>query len=174
MLNCLVSFLKNQIYVKVSDLNFVFSSIDRVRPICLPIDEPVRSRNFVGFQPLVAGWGRTQEGGSASNVLQELQLPVLDNAVCKDRYRKQGKLISEKQFNEAILCAGVLTGGQDSCQGDSGGPLMSPSIVNGRSIYYQIGIVSYGIGCARTDVPGVYSRVQTFVDWIQEKVAESV
>lgn len=122
----------------------------------------------------MAGWGRTAEGGKASNVLQELQLPVLDTAVCKDRYQKQGRLISDKQFNEAVLCAGVLTGGKDSCQGDSGGPLMTASLVNGMAYFHQIGIVSYGIGCARQDVPGVYTRVQNFVDWIQEKVAEPV
>lgn len=51
---------------------------------------------------------------------------------------------------------------------------MAPQIINGQGIYYQIGIVSYGIGCARTDVPGVYTRVQNFVDWIAEKVAEPV
>lgn len=88
-----------------------------VRPVCIPTDEPVRSKNYVGYMPFVAGWGRTQEGGKAANVLQELQIPVLDNEVCKDRYKKQNKLLSEKQFNKAVLCAGVLSGGQDSCQG---------------------------------------------------------
>lgn len=133
----------------------------------------MRTKNFVGYQPFVAGWGRTAEGGTAAKILQELQLPVLDNEVCKNRYKKIGKLISEKQFNEAVLCAGVLTGGKDSCQGDSGGPLMAPTKVDGQNHYYQIGIVSYGIGCARMDVPGVYTRVQTFIDWIQEKLAET-
>lgn len=142
-----------------------------VRPICIPIDEPLRSKSFVGYMPFVAGWGKTQEGGRTANVLQELQLPVHDNNVCKERYQKQRRLLSEKQFNDAVVCAGVLVGGQDSCQGDSGGPLMAPSIINSQTIFYQIGIVSYGIGCARVDVPGVYSRVQTFVDWIQEQVA---
>lgn len=100
-----------------------------------------------------------------------MQLPVLANTDCKDRYQKQGKLISESQFGDAVICAGVLTGGHDSCQGDSGGPLMQPIYDEEHgSRYYQIGIVSYGIGCARTDTPGVYTRVQNFIDWIQEKI----
>lgn len=145
---------------------------DAVRPICLPLSEPVRTRNFVGYNPFVVGWGRTTEGGRSSDVLQQLQLPVLENDVCKASYSKIGKLISEKQFDEAVLCAGVLDGGQDACQGDSGGPLVQPVQQGGVPNFYQIGIVSYGIGCARANVPGVYTRVQTFVDWINEKVAE--
>lgn len=105
-----------------SDLAVIYLGSDanlslRVIPICLPLTEPIRSRNFVGYNPFVAGWGRLAEGGTTSEVLQELELPVLDTEVCKDRYRKQGKLLSEKQFNNAVLCAGVLTGGKDSCQG---------------------------------------------------------
>lgn len=145
---------------------------DYVRPICLPLADPIRSKNFVGYNPFVAGWGRTAEGGKPSNVLQQLQLPVLENAVCKAKYSQIGKLISEKQFDQAVLCAGVLDGGKDSCQGDSGGPLMQPVQRDGVPNFYQIGIVSYGIGCARADVPGVYTRVQTFVDWIGQRVAE--
>lgn len=107
-----------------SDLAVLYLGSDaslslRVLPICLPLNEPVRSRNYVGYSPFVAGWGRLAEGGTTSDILQELQLPVLDTAVCKDRYQKQRKLLSEKQFNGAVLCAGVLTGGQDSCQGNT-------------------------------------------------------
>lgn len=145
---------------------------DYVRPICLPLDEPLRTKDFTGYNPFVAGWGRTEEGGKPSNILQQLQLPVLENEVCRTKYSKIGKLISEKQFDQAVLCAGELDGGKDSCQGDSGGPLMQPVSVDGVPNFYQIGIVSYGIGCARPDVPGVYTRVQTFVDWIREKVNE--
>lgn len=90
-----------------------------------------------------------------------------------NRYENVGKLISERQFNDLVLCAGVLKGGMDSCQGDSGGPLMIPTgRLSEPTVYYQIGIVSYGIGCARADVPGVYTRVSSFVEWIEEKVAE--
>lgn len=118
--------------------------------------------------PFVAGWGRTTEGGNPANILQELQLPVLAKDQCMDKYKAIGKLISAKQFDSAILCAGYLEGGKDSCQGDSGGPLMIPHKFNGDFVFYQIGVVSYGIGCARENVPGVYASVQNFVDWIQQ------
>uniref|UniRef100_A0A1B0CAP3 CLIP domain-containing serine protease n=1 Tax=Lutzomyia longipalpis TaxID=7200 RepID=A0A1B0CAP3_LUTLO len=153
-----------------SDIPFT----DTIRPVCIPIEPPVLTRNFEGYSPFVAGWGRTQEGGKSASILQELQLPILKNEECMEKYRDVRKLISDKQFNDAVLCAGFLQGGKDSCQGDSGGPLMIPVRVGGSFIYYQIGIVSYGIGCARASIPGVYTRVQTFSDWIREQVSNSV
>lgn len=156
--------------ILVVDQDISFSR--SIMPICIPTEEPVRTRNYEGYTPFIAGWGRTQEGGTSANILQELQIPVLPNTKCAERYKVQRRLISEKQFDDAVLCAGYLTGGKDSCQGDSGGPLMIPNRgPDGETYYFQIGIVSYGIGCARADVPGVYTRVQTFVDWIQEQVA---
>ena len=65
--------------------------------------------------------------------------------------------ISEKQ-----ICAGYDEGGKDTCQGDSGGPLLVP--FNDR--WVQMGIVSYGNGCAKPRFPGVYTRVSYFIPWI--------
>ncbi|XP_040158699.1 uncharacterized protein LOC120897712 [Anopheles arabiensis] len=153
-------------------MEFEVQFSDAIKPICLPLSETIRSKNFIGYTPFVAGWGRTQEGGKSANVLQELQIPIIANDECRTLYDKIGKVFSQKQFDNAVMCAGVIEGGKDSCQGDSGGPLMLPQRFGTEFHYYQVGIVSYGIGCARAEVPGVYTRVASFVDWIQQKVAE--
>jgi secreted trypsin-like serine protease len=64
-----------------------------------------------------------------------------------------------------MICAGQS--GQDSCWGDSGGPLFAAS----QGGYIQVGIVSWGGGCAAPDRPGVYTRVSAIADFIQNATA---
>nr|XP_014099091.2 venom protease [Bactrocera oleae] len=145
--------------------------IDNIKPICLPSSQQLRSKSYLNYTPFVAGWGKIMEGGTAANVLQELQIPVLANEVCRDSYQRAKRLITADQFDTGVICAGVLSGGKDTCQGDSGGPLMIPETVGGNIQFYLIGVVSYGVGCARPEIPGVYMSVQYFVDWILAKIA---
>lgn len=54
--------------------------IDLKRPICLPINEPLRSRVHTDANPFVAGWGLTKEGGKEqSPILLQLQVPVVSD-----------------------------------------------------------------------------------------------
>lgn len=53
----------------------------------------------------------------------------------------------------------VQQGGVDTCQGDSGGPMFRK---DDSGAFIQVGIVSWGQGCAEPGYPGVYSEVSTF------------
>uniref|UniRef100_A0A915L618 Peptidase S1 domain-containing protein n=1 Tax=Romanomermis culicivorax TaxID=13658 RepID=A0A915L618_ROMCU len=115
-----------------------------VNAVCLPTVYANKDARCV-----VTGWGRLYEGGAHSDLLQELTVPVWDNAEC-NRYQIYPGLI-----HFSMLCAGYLEGGRDTCQGDSGGPLVCN--VNGQ---WQLhGVVSWGVGCAKATKPGVYTRV---------------
>ncbi len=64
----------------------------------------------------------------------------------------------------------------DVCVADSGSPLLvaGSGVAGGGSNFVQVGITSFGIGCADPDYPGVFTRVSEYVDWIEEKLRESI
>ena len=107
----------------------------------------------------VVGWGLLEEDGMASDALMEVTVPVISNQSCQAKYNGTGVNITEN-----MLCA--ADPGKDSCQGDSGGPGMVVDIA--QDMDRLAGVVSFGIGCARPDFPGVYTRVSQFVDWIHD------
>ncbi|XP_055546193.1 CLIP domain-containing serine protease B4-like [Wyeomyia smithii] len=131
-----------------------------VQPICLPVDEPERSRNNVGTKATAAGWGRT-ETASSSQVKLKVELDITDLARCSSIYRPSGLSIRDTQ-----LCAGGKKG-EDTCSGDSGGPLMKRV----KSNFFLFGIVSFGPNkCGTKDVPGVYTNVAKYIDWIENNM----
>lgn len=131
-----------------------------VSPICLPSTESL----LIGMNATVTGWGRLSEGGTLPSVLQEVSVPIVSNDRCKSMFLRAGR---QEFIPDIFLCAGYETGGQDSCQGDSGGPLQVKS-QDGR--FFLAGIISWGIGCAEANLPGVCTRISKFVPWIMENV----
>jgi len=129
-----------------------------VLPVCLPPPNP----KYTNQNAWVTGWGTTSSGGSSPNTLREVQIKVLSNTACKSAY-------SNAAITDSMLCASAP--GKDSCQGDSGGPLV---IKDAGGNYDQIGVVSWGYGCANSRYPGVYTRVNNYLDWIKDNTKDGV
>ena len=100
---------------------------------------------YIGDFAQVAGWG-TQDDNALSSVLLVGHVPVQSFEVCT-----ASSSYSPFDILSSNICAGFVSGGTDACQGDSGGPLL----VSGK----QIGIVSWGEGCALPNKYGVYFAV---------------
>jgi len=133
---------------------------DNIIPICLPANDDL----LVGEMGTVAGWGRLSEGGSLPSILQYVSVPIVSNDKCQAMFLRAGR---HEVIPDIFMCAGYDTGGRDSCQGDSGGPL----VVKGASgRWFLGGIISWGIGCAEPNLPGVCTRISKFRSWILDKV----
>ncbi|XP_055387387.1 venom protease [Condylostylus longicornis] len=137
---------------------------DHIMPICLPYG---LTKDLVGMNPFIAGWGAQKFRGTTTNILREAQIQIVSLAECKKNYSTKFIAIN---FDDKIICAG---GNQiDSCQGDSGGPLMLPQLDPVKIVYYYylIGVVSFGFECAVPGFPGVYTKVNSYLTWIENKV----
>jgi trypsin len=122
---------------------------------------------IVGQALTVVGFGDTSNGnGVFPEYLLEVSVPAVSQQDCNDANSYKGT-ISET----AMLCAGPTRGGKDSCGGDSGGPL----VIYGANAKddIQVGVVSFGMGCALANLPGVYARVSTYLGWIQDTICRT-
>ncbi|XP_068605794.1 zgc:100868 [Brachionichthys hirsutus] len=132
-----------------------------IQPVCLAASG---SSVFSGTDSWVTGWGNIGSGEPLPppQSLMEVEVPVVGNRQCNCDY-------GVGAVTDNMLCAGLRAGGRDSCQGDSGGPMVSEQ--NNR--WLQLGIVSFGKGCALPEFPGVYTRVSRYQDWIKGHVTSN-
>jgi hypothetical protein len=124
-----------------------------------------------GALATVVGYGRVRpqpmnaapgfQSGPGSDILLQVDLPVVETDRCRARYNAQA-------INDGTVCAGYEDGGRDSCQGDSGGPLFVRGALGAP---VQVGIVSWGPGCAQPRAYGVYTSVGQFEGWIRQRAS---
>ena len=110
----------------------------------------------------ILGWGATREGGAQSPTLKKATVPFVSDATCDNAYPELAPATE--------ICAGYASGGVDTCQGDSGGPMVKR---DSTGAWREVGITSYGYGCARAGYPGVYAEVQAFSNAIKSRISAS-
>ncbi|KAK3520726.1 hypothetical protein QTP70_030593 [Hemibagrus guttatus] len=111
-------------------------------PVCLSTNS---SSFSTGTNVWITGFGRVGYNVDLPypQTLQEVQVLTLSNNDC-------AKVYGSNVILDNMICAGVPEGGKDSCQGDSGGPL----VFKQNTTWVQVGIVSFGSGCAKPNSPG--------------------
>uniref|UniRef100_A0A8C5SH11 Peptidase S1 domain-containing protein n=1 Tax=Laticauda laticaudata TaxID=8630 RepID=A0A8C5SH11_LATLA len=155
-----------------------------ILPICLStVGDPEPFP--VGMMCWVTGWGDLYPDGDTlpptsfvTRTLQKLEVPILDVDKCDEMYHNDSSSsdidteVLPKDYKliyDDMICAGYPEGKKDSCQGDSGGPLACK--LNGT--WFLAGIVSFGVGCSEPNRPGVYTRVTSYMDWIQHTIEKN-
>lgn len=148
----------------------------------------------------VTGWGVVDnETKEVAEQLKEVSVNYMSNLECKAKTgRPQGYtqiFTLDDKITPNMMCA--LDEGEDSCQGDSGGPLIQKEV--SAALDVQVGVVSWGVGksfastswcdhanisctnahiqyltqlsgCADPIFPGMYSRISSQYQWIQNRV----
>lgn len=130
------------------------TAVETIEPIRLSTSLPPN-----GTTMEAAGWGNISiKTDIYPDELREVTLPVIPFDTCNASYQT---------LTQNMFCAGYMQGGKDTCQGDSGGPLIT---LKGTTPYLG-GIVSFGGSdtqpCGAPAYPGVYTRVNNYIDWIE-------
>ncbi|XP_073511372.1 transmembrane protease serine 5 [Phyllobates terribilis] len=133
---------------------------DSVRPVCLPqYEQDIPA----GSECWISGWGHTHPDNThMPRSLKEAMVPLISSKKCNS------SCIYDGDITPRMLCAGYLDGKVDACQGDSGGPLVCQTDYTWR----LVGVVSWGMGCAEPNRPGVYTKIASFLDWIHRSIEE--
>ncbi|XP_055298515.1 serine protease persephone-like isoform X2 [Sitodiplosis mosellana] len=138
---------------------------DIIRPACIHtnVNDILETDNLV-----IAGWGSIEPDRTNRS---EALLKANVNAVPLDQCNRTLVITNIANFprglSQSQMCAVNLRSGSDACQGDSGGPIGIHDKSTGVSTI--VGIVSFGISCG-TELPGVYTRIASFVDWIENTI----
>ncbi len=135
------------------------------------VDAPVgqlfagESEDYTDDLGFILGWGatryRNEQASDYPTVLQEARVPLVSLETCNAPISYDGLLEATQ------LCAGFSTGAVDTCAGDSGGPLYI--LESGQPV--QVGITSFGNGCAQPDYYGIYTNVSHYISWLADYIS---
>ncbi|XP_066538995.1 mannan-binding lectin serine protease 2-like isoform X2 [Hoplias malabaricus] len=150
-------------------LNTPITFSEKVRPLCLPPE--AAEKVYSGW---VSGFGlSSRDFSKPETILQYVQLPVVDEEICKKsiEYEKKGKRILKNipPITDNMFCAGFEEGEKDACHGDSG----SAFVAEKDGVHWAMGIVSWGLDCGKKGLYGIYTRIPRYLDWINMIMREN-
>ncbi|GAB1867486.1 Chymotrypsin-1 [Camponotus japonicus] len=129
----------------------ILSTTVEFKPLVQPISIAHDDVAPAGSSCTLTGWGTTSLGGIVPDKLQQIELNVYDQDKCKQTH---------SNLQSSHICT-LTKAGEGACHGDSGSALVAKGV--------QIGIVSFGVPCAR-GAPDVYTRVSSFTEWLNDHV----
>ncbi|KAJ8924902.1 hypothetical protein NQ315_001059 [Exocentrus adspersus] len=152
--------LYNDVAILRMDKPVDWTKHPHISPACLPSPHD----DYTGTRCWTTGWGKDAFGdyGKYQNILKEVDVPVVNHAVCQ-RQMQQTRLGYDFKLHPGFICAGGEEG-KDACKGDGGGPM----VCERGGTWQVVGVVSWGIGCGQVGVPGVYVKVAHYLDWIRQ------
>ncbi|XP_067003466.2 phenoloxidase-activating factor 2 isoform X2 [Anabrus simplex] len=150
---------RNDIALIITQSNFRLG--ENVSPVCIP---PKTFTFPPGTRCIATGWGRNTyvPNDTEDTEMKKVEVPIVSREICQRRLRRTF-LGRSFRLHKSFMCAGGESQ-MDTCQGDGGSPL----VCNYKDYYFQAGIVSWGIGCGVPRLPGVYTDVTLYRDWIKE------
>jgi secreted trypsin-like serine protease len=111
-----------------------------------PLERPGRPATIAGWGNTIKQPPRGSNGGSYPDRMRVARVPVVSDLTARKAY-------GPPYVGALMVAAGK--GEKDACDGDSGGPMFA--MMAGKR--YQVGITSFGKGCAARRYPGAYTEV---------------
>ncbi|XP_037754854.1 serine protease 53 [Chelonia mydas] len=135
-----------------------------VAPICLPY---ANHQFAFGSKCWATGWGRVKEDMTLPppKPLKKVGLDLLSAETCNCIHNNLRQKELASPAGPGLICAGYQKGGVGPCQGDSGGPVACFE----DGTWFQAGILSFSVGCARPHSPILLTEVTAYADWIQNQ-----
>ncbi|XP_026466697.1 serine protease snake-like [Ctenocephalides felis] len=138
-----------------------------IRPACL-------ETNYYNIpQTVIAtGYGKQTYEFLGKYQLMKVELPVLSSDHCTRSFAsdiRRPRSVLKDGIIDSQMCVGDLSGHKDTCQGDSGGPIQVP-LQWSPCTYKVIGVTSFGKFCGYPNAPSIYTRVSSYIDWIEQVV----
>lgn len=145
--------------LKVNEPFKINSRFSQVGTVCLERGVPVLAYDIA----TVSGFGAKKFHSKVRNHLYETDIAIIDQATCNKSF--------DGVITKNMICAGgMIANKRDACSGDSGGPLQ----MDVNQHVSLIGLVSFGNNCAMKGFPGIYTRLEIYIDWIVDNIDEDL